>query len=100
MVSEQFCYGLLEVAELADHVGNPGLAAEARDLQREFARRINEHAWDGEWYQRVLCDNDYVIGTPTAEEGRIFMNAQTGRSSGGSRRRSVRCSAWTRSRSC
>ncbi len=77
MVSEQFCYGLLEVAEMAEHMGDADLAAEARGLQREFARRINDHAWDGQWYQRVLCDDGFVIGTQAASEGRIFMNAQS-----------------------
>jgi cellobiose phosphorylase len=77
MVTEQLCFGLLEVAGLADRLGENAVAAECRALHAEFARRINEHAWDGAWYRRILCDDGTFIGSAQNEEGRIFMNAQS-----------------------
>jgi cellobiose phosphorylase len=77
MVTQQLCHGLLEIAELAERIGEPDYAAECRAHHAEFARRINEHAWDGEWYQRVLCDDGYALGSAQAEEGKIFINSQS-----------------------
>jgi len=77
MVTQQLCHGLLEVAELADRIGETDYAAECSAHHAEFARRINEHAWDGEWYQRVLCDDGFALGTHTAKEGKIFINSQS-----------------------
>jgi cellobiose phosphorylase len=77
MVTEQLCFGLLEVAGLADRLGETAVAAEFRTLHAEFARRLNEHAWDGEWYRRILCEDGTFIGSAQNEEGKIFMNAQS-----------------------
>lgn len=77
MVTQQLCHGLLEVAELAERIGETTYAAECRAHHAEFARRINEHAWDGAWYKRVLCDDGYALGSHTAEEGKIFINSQS-----------------------
>lgn len=77
MVTEQFCYGLLEVAELAGRIGDEGVRDEALSLHKQFARRLNEVAWDGEWYQRVLCHDGFIIGSKDSPEGQIYMNAQS-----------------------
>lgn len=77
MVTQQLCHGLLEVAALAERIGETTYAAECRAHHAEFARRINEHAWDGEWYKRVLCDDGFALGSHTAEEGKIFINTQS-----------------------
>jgi cellobiose phosphorylase len=73
MVTAQFCYGLMEMAKLAEAIGDMAVAEEARTHHRTFAERVNRHAWDGNWYQRVLCDDGFVIGTHAAAEGRIFL---------------------------
>ncbi|MCS6970633.1 MAG: hypothetical protein NZ552_06455 [Planctomycetes bacterium] len=77
MVTQQFCAGLREVEELARRLGEHAVAEEARGLYQEFARRINEVAWDGEWYQRTLCGDGYRIGSRHNDQGRIFMNTQS-----------------------
>ena len=77
MVTQQFCHGLREIADLARWIGDEDVAGEAEQLFESFAKRLNEIAWDGEWYRRVLCADGFVIGTAAAEEGRIFMNSQS-----------------------
>lgn len=77
MVTQQLCFGLLEVAALADRIGETAVAVECRAHHAEFARRINEHAWDGEWYRRILCDDGSCVGSAQNEEGRIFINSQS-----------------------
>lgn len=77
MVTQQFCAGLRETAGLARRLHETSVAGEAEDLYRVFAERINRVAWDGEWYQRVLCGDGTRVGSAGSEEGRIFMNAQS-----------------------
>ncbi len=76
-VTMQLCLGAREMAELARRIGDTAAAREAEQMYDEFKRRINEVAWDGEWYQRTLCGDGYRIGSKTAEYGRIFLNTQS-----------------------
>ena len=77
MVSQQLCYGLLEMEDLARRSGDDAVAHEMRELYTVFADRINAVAWDGEWYARTLCGDGYHIGSHTNEEGKIFINSQS-----------------------
>ncbi len=77
MVTEQLCYGLLEVQALAKKIGDEAVAEEARVYHAKFVNALNENAWDGDWYQRVLCDDGFIVGTHKAEEGSFYMNAQS-----------------------
>lgn len=44
MVTQQLCYGLLEIEELALEIGDYGVAKEARDAFEDFKKRLNEVA--------------------------------------------------------
>ena len=77
MVTQQFCHGLLEIEELAGLIGEPAIALEARQTYDAFKQRLNERAWDGQWYVRTVCEDDYKIGSHTNKEGKIFINSQT-----------------------
>lgn len=77
MVTQQLCYGLREVGELACRIGAGGVENEARQLYAEFAKRLNEVAWDGEWYVRTICGDGYRIGSRANKDGKIFMNTQS-----------------------
>jgi cellobiose phosphorylase len=77
MVSQQLCFGLLEVAELADRIGDREVAAEAREKYRVMKDRINEVAWDGRWYVRTICEDGYPLGSARHAEARIFLNTQS-----------------------
>lgn len=77
MVTQQLCYGLREVAELARRLGEEDYARFCEEQYRVLADRLNEVAWDGEWYIRILCEDGYRIGSKTNTEGRIFINSQS-----------------------
>lgn len=77
MVSEQLCAGLLEMAELADRMKDPASRDECRGLHAEMARKINEAAWDGAWYQRTICEDGYALGSGKNEDAKIFVNTQS-----------------------
>lgn len=75
-VTQQLCLGLLEVAELARRRGASEVEAEATQQFETFKQRLNEHCWDGEWYQRTLCEGDYIAGTKANAEGQIYLYCQ------------------------
>ena len=77
MVTQQLCYGLREVETLARMIGEEGTAEECRQRYDEFAKRLNDVAWDGEWYVRTICGDGYRIGSRENREGKIFCNTQS-----------------------
>lgn len=77
MVTQQLCYGLLEIEELAGIIGDKAVQKECRDLHDRFNKRLNEIAWDGEWYARFICEDGYRAGSSKNEEGKIFINSQS-----------------------
>ncbi|MBI5722838.1 MAG: hypothetical protein HZA50_02685 [Planctomycetes bacterium] len=77
MVTQQLCYGLLEVEELARRIGDSKAQAEARGLYDTFKTSLNDIAWDGQWYVRTICGDGYRIGSHANKEGKIFINSQS-----------------------
>ncbi len=77
MVTQQLCYGLREVQEIARLIGETAVEEECRALYAQFAKRLNEVAWDGEWYVRTICGDGYRIGSQANKEGKIFLNTQS-----------------------
>jgi len=68
---------LRELIELLNHLGEE---AEADALRNDWAvmrERVNEHAWDGEWYTRYFKENGDPIGSKENAEGKIFTNGQS-----------------------
>jgi len=77
MVTQQLCYGLREVEEIARRIGDSAVLAEAGRLYAEFRDRLNDVAWDGRWYVRTICGDGYRIGSHTNKDGSIFLNTQS-----------------------
>jgi cellobiose phosphorylase len=77
MVTQQLCYGLLEMIEIAKRIKRPDIEKEAKDYFDTFKKRLNEVAWDGEWYVRTICGDGYRIGSKDNKEGKIFLNTQS-----------------------
>jgi cellobiose phosphorylase len=65
------------MADLADHLGRTADAQEMRDIVTTLTGRINEHAWDGEWYVYAINGQGKPIGSRTSPEGRIHLNVNT-----------------------
>lgn len=77
MVTQQLCYGLIEMEEIANIIGQHNIAKEAKQYFEEFKQRLNNIAWDGDWYSRFLCQDGYKGGSHINEEGKIFINSQS-----------------------
>lgn len=76
MVSQQLCHGCLEITELAEKIGDKKTAEECRAVFAQMSKAINENAWDGEWYQRTICEDGYPLGSGRHAEAKIFLNTQ------------------------
>jgi len=77
MVTQQLCYGLLEMEELAKRRGDAEIEKEAREQYDLFKKRLNEFAWDGEWYIRSTCEVGTPLGTSKDDQAKIFLNTQS-----------------------
>ncbi|HOA73391.1 MAG TPA: hypothetical protein PL151_15905 [Phycisphaerae bacterium] len=65
------------LAELAEHLGRADDAREMREIAATMTQRINEHAWDGEWYIYAINGQGKPIGSRSCSEGRIHLNVNT-----------------------
>ena len=43
---------------------------------KDFSAALDDKAWDGKWYKRLLFPN-YAMGAESCEEGKIFLNTQS-----------------------
>jgi cellobiose phosphorylase len=68
---------LLELALLAEALGDSAAAARWRSWHAEMKESVNKTAWDGEWWIRYFDADGSPIGTRSAERGRIWINSQT-----------------------
>ncbi len=74
---EQFCRALLDLADLADHLGKSQDAKRFRELHGEMAGIVNRVGWDGEWYARAYDDEGLPVGVKSEDRHKINLNTQT-----------------------
>lgn len=76
MLSHQFCLALREMKRLMEKTGDAEYADFLEMEYQTLRKRINEAAWDGEWYMRALCKEEN-IGSKHSKGSKIYLNAQT-----------------------
>jgi cellobiose phosphorylase len=76
-VANLYGKALLELIELCSELGDePQVARYKRDYEQMRAR-VNEHAWDGDWYVRYFDHDGSAIGSHKNEQGKIWANGQS-----------------------
>lgn len=68
---------LNEMIDLCRFLGDEASASAYAADHAEMAGRVNQHAWDGEWYVRYFDYDGSSIGSKANEQGKIFLNGQT-----------------------
>ncbi|MGB2965220.1 MAG: hypothetical protein WBB69_14665 [Anaerolineales bacterium] len=68
---------LQELIELGEFLHKDDLVSRWKEDYGEMKSRINDAAWDGEWYHRYYDSDGSPIGSKTNQQGRIFTNAQS-----------------------
>ena len=73
----QFCRAVLDLAELADHLGRGEEATRFRGMHQEMAEAVNGCAWDGSWYARAFDDDGRPVGVSSEDRHRINLIPQS-----------------------
>ncbi|TFH00489.1 MAG: glycosyl transferase [Calditrichales bacterium] len=68
---------LKELIKLAKYLGQKDQVLIWQKYYQEMKTRVNEQAWDGEWYLRYFDSDGSPIGSKQNERGKIFTNAQS-----------------------
>ena len=68
---------LLELAALADFVGQAELAGRMRAWHAEMAERVNQAGWDGEWYLSYFDADGQPLGSRRNAAGQIYNYGQS-----------------------
>lgn len=76
MISEQFVQAANLLAELAEKSGRILEVDRYKNMAQEMKKRINENAWDGEWYLRAFDDDGNPVGSSKNKEGKIWLETQ------------------------
>jgi cyclic beta-1,2-glucan synthetase len=59
------------MAEMSDHLGRSDLGLMYRHDRKALIGRVEDFAWDGEWYLRATTDAGAAIGSSASAEARI-----------------------------
>ena len=76
-VAFQVRFGLKTYAEIAELLQLPDQAAWACSELEKLDSRLQQYAWDGEWFVRAYGEAGTVFGSARCEEGKIFLNPQS-----------------------
>jgi cellobiose phosphorylase len=76
-VANLYGKALLELIELCGELGDEPQVARYRRDYEQMRARVNEHAWDGEWYLRWFDHDGSAIGSHHNLQGKIWTNGQS-----------------------
>jgi cellobiose phosphorylase len=68
---------LREMIELMRHIEDEASAQTDTADYEEMKRRVNECAWDGEWYVRYFDSDGMPLGSKASPHGQIYINSQS-----------------------
>ena len=68
---------LLEMIELSEYRREERAAEKYTAYYDEMKQRVNQHAWDGEWYVRYFDFDGAPLGSHSNAHGQIYINGQS-----------------------
>jgi cellobiose phosphorylase len=68
---------LNEFIDLLEYMGKKDEANEWRKAHAEMKSRVDQHAWDGEWYFMYFDHDGTPVGSHENQYGQIHLNGQT-----------------------
>lgn len=73
-----YLYGkaLQEITRLARATGNTETIRGWEDEYQQLAEKVNEYAWDGDWYAAYFDADGSVLGSHQNEKGQIYVYSQ------------------------
>jgi len=76
-IANQFGKALLEMIDLLRHLDDEETVACYETYYETMKERVNDVAWDGDWYVRYFDAQGQPIGSHTNEKGQIYTNGQS-----------------------
>ncbi len=76
MVAEMFVLACREMVRMCELSKRGTLAKKYVDMADKMKERINNIAWDGDWYLRAFDDNKKPVGTKKDKGGKIHLESQ------------------------
>lgn len=76
-VAHLYGKALLEMIDLAGHTGDAAAAERYRGCYEAMKARVNDLAWDGEWYVRYFDADGSPLGSKANRYGQIYVNGQS-----------------------
>jgi cellobiose phosphorylase len=70
-------WALQEMIALARLLGKQKAVKKYRAYYKEMKQRVNDQAWDGDWYLRYFDQNGRPLGSQKNTHGQIYANAQS-----------------------
>ena len=78
-VANLYGKALLEMIELAQHLGDAEVVAQYTTYYETMKQRVNEHAWDGEWFVRYFDADGSPIGSRSNDKAKSMPTGNLGR---------------------
>ena len=76
-VAHLYGKALLEMIDLAQHMDDSAAANRYQDYYTAMKAKVNDQAWDGEWYLRYFDANGNPLGSRENRHGQIYVNGQS-----------------------
>lgn len=75
-VAMQLRFALKEYIEISRLLHNKAEEEWAANLLHDFDKKIQQHAWDGQWFMRGYRFDGMKFGSKESHEGQIYLNPQ------------------------
>ncbi|MBI5399283.1 glycosyl transferase [Candidatus Saganbacteria bacterium] len=76
MVAQMFVAAAKDMLKLSELAKKPIAVKKYIKLAEEMTQKINETAWDGNWYIRAFTDEETPVGSKECLEGKIYLEPQ------------------------
>jgi cellobiose phosphorylase len=76
MVAMMLVSAAREMSRLAEAFGKTEDTEKYVEIVKDISTKINEVAWDGDWYLRAFDDEERPVGSSKNKEGQIFLEPQ------------------------
>ena len=76
-VANLYGKALLEMMELAQHLGDTEAVARYASYYETMKQRVNQCAWDGKWYVRYFDADGSPVGSRSNAQGQLYANGQS-----------------------
>ena len=76
-VANLFGTAIRELLPIVEYIGDQACVEKLQNYHSEMKARVNDQAWDGDWWVRYFTEEGKPIGSHTNKHGAIYTNGQS-----------------------